>query len=392
MEGISHRRSSGVGAVSFQLEDGPTSTTKAMMVSIVVPRLVATSKADEDDDDAGDDKDAKTVATIVSAVAEEEPHPLKSTIVEEADRKKATERKDSEGSKEPKLEDKPSLVKMLTSSINAGDEKEEEEEEEPTPEEAAHVVVSNDDPDETEVNIEALLRLTLKTLLVEWHLLTVPTFTTTNQQLAQQLDPTSPNRPRDAWVQVQFMARPTSLAVVLDRLERIGIGTNCGSVTVYRAELCRTTSAYAKAPIEEQETPPLATNEKTMPSIRASSSGKDGKLTPTVEETEKSEAKMTERMIEAAKMEWKNAATRLRIEQVREQISEQAALTFDFIALLTIASILAGVGLITDNTVVIVASMLVSPIMGPVLGTCHTWVDRWPFWFRHFLEKGRLFS
>lgn len=37
-------------------------------------------------------------------------------------------------------------------------------------------------------------------------------------------------------------------------------------------------------------------------------------------------------------------------------------------ALLLIASILAGVGLITNSTVVIVASMLVSPIMGPVMG------------------------
>lgn len=37
-------------------------------------------------------------------------------------------------------------------------------------------------------------------------------------------------------------------------------------------------------------------------------------------------------------------------------------------ALLLIASVLAGVGLITNSTVVIVASMLVSPIMGPVMG------------------------
>jgi uncharacterized membrane protein len=50
------------------------------------------------------------------------------------------------------------------------------------------------------------------------------------------------------------------------------------------------------------------------------------------------------------------------------KIAEQAALSFDFIALLTIASILAGIGLITDNSIVIVETILVSPIMGPVLG------------------------
>jgi response regulator RpfG family c-di-GMP phosphodiesterase len=35
------------------------------------------------------------------------------------------------------------------------------------------------------------------------------------------------------------------------------------------------------------------------------------------------------------------------------KIAEQAALSFDFIALLTIASILAGIGLITDNSIVV---------------------------------------
>ncbi len=44
------------------------------------------------------------------------------------------------------------------------------------------------------------------------------------------------------------------------------------------------------------------------------------------------------------------------------------AMSLDFLALLIIASILAGIGLITNSTVVIVASMLVSPIMGPVMG------------------------
>jgi hypothetical protein len=65
-------------------------------------------------------------------------------------------------------------------------------------------------------------------------------------------------------------------------------------------------------------------------------------------------------------------ATQLRIEQVRKQSIEQVAFSFDFIALLAIASVLAGIGLITDSTVVIVASMLVLPIMGPVLG------EYWP--------------
>ena len=97
---------------------------------------------------------------------------------------------------------------------------------------------------------------------------------------------------------------------------------------------------------------------------------------------------MQARAIAAARAEFKNAATRLRIEQVREQIVEQAAFSFDFIALLTVASMLAGIGLITDNTVVIVASMLVSPIMGPVLGlTFGTRIADWPLVRTSFIHE-----
>ena len=52
-----------------------------------------------------------------------------------------------------------------------------------------------------------------------------------------------------------------------------------------------------------------------------------------------------------------------------ENVEKGSHLTFDYCALLIVASIIAGVGLVTDNTVVIVASMLVSPLMGPILAT-----------------------
>jgi uncharacterized hydrophobic protein (TIGR00271 family) len=58
---------------------------------------------------------------------------------------------------------------------------------------------------------------------------------------------------------------------------------------------------------------------------------------------------------------------RVLVDKLIEQISGGAALSFDFVALVSIASILAGVGLATNNAVVIVASMLVSPLMSPVL-------------------------
>jgi hypothetical protein len=59
--------------------------------------------------------------------------------------------------------------------------------------------------------------------------------------------------------------------------------------------------------------------------------------------------------------------SRLLVEQLVSQINQQAALSFDFIVLAIVASVLAGVGLGSNNTVVVVASMLVSPIMGPIM-------------------------
>ena len=52
---------------------------------------------------------------------------------------------------------------------------------------------------------------------------------------------------------------------------------------------------------------------------------------------------------------------------------------FDYCCLLCVASTIAGIGLATNNTVVIVASMLVSPIMGPVLAlTFGSIIHNWP--------------
>ena len=55
------------------------------------------------------------------------------------------------------------------------------------------------------------------------------------------------------------------------------------------------------------------------------------------------------------------------MEQLFAKIKDGGECSADFVTMVVIASTLAGVGLVQNNTVVIVASMLVSPIMGPVL-------------------------
>lgn len=58
---------------------------------------------------------------------------------------------------------------------------------------------------------------------------------------------------------------------------------------------------------------------------------------------------------------------RVLVDKLLDQIERGGMLSFDYVSLISLASILAAVGLATNNAVVIVASMLVSPLMGPIL-------------------------
>ena len=58
----------------------------------------------------------------------------------------------------------------------------------------------------------------------------------------------------------------------------------------------------------------------------------------------------------------------LAVEEIYENVKKQAAISFDFIAFVVFAAVMAGFGLIQNNITIIVASMLLSPLMGPMLG------------------------
>jgi uncharacterized hydrophobic protein (TIGR00341 family) len=66
----------------------------------------------------------------------------------------------------------------------------------------------------------------------------------------------------------------------------------------------------------------------------------------------------------------------LAVEEIYENVKKQASLSFDFIAFTILAAAMAGFGLLTNNTTVIVASMLLSPLMGPMLGVALGYVVR----------------
>lgn len=58
---------------------------------------------------------------------------------------------------------------------------------------------------------------------------------------------------------------------------------------------------------------------------------------------------------------------RLNVAQIVHEVKASAAITFDFLCLVIVASILAAFGLVEDSTLFLAASMLISPLMGPIL-------------------------
>ena len=82
--------------------------------------------------------------------------------------------------------------------------------------------------------------------------------------------------------------------------------------------------------------------------------------------SEEHKKKLTDAIIKARK-EWKHTSSRVRVLQVVEEVDAAASFTFDYALLTACAAWIAGCGLATNNGTVVIASMLVSPIMGPVM-------------------------
>lgn len=85
------------------------------------------------------------------------------------------------------------------------------------------------------------------------------------------------------------------------------------------------------------------------------------------------EKQFNERPIDLSKLEnrianfYKSVKSRLLVAQVVDQIKAGGEFNFDFVMLLFLAGCIAFMGLVENSTVTLVASMLVSPLMGPIL-------------------------
>lgn len=59
--------------------------------------------------------------------------------------------------------------------------------------------------------------------------------------------------------------------------------------------------------------------------------------------------------------------SRLTVAKIVEEVKADASITFDFVVLVIVASVLAAFGLVENSTLFLAASMLISPLMGPIL-------------------------
>ncbi|KAL7016194.1 hypothetical protein ACKWTF_009956 [Chironomus riparius] len=64
-----------------------------------------------------------------------------------------------------------------------------------------------------------------------------------------------------------------------------------------------------------------------------------------------------------------NVRARLNVEKLVHAVKSDATMSFDFIILLIAASIIASFGLVENSTLILTASMLISPLMGPILAS-----------------------
>eukprot|EP01082_Thalassiosira_pseudonana_P010082 g8968.t1 g8968 contig34:540966-542250(-) len=60
-----------------------------------------------------------------------------------------------------------------------------------------------------------------------------------------------------------------------------------------------------------------------------------------------------------------------RVEIMHDKFFDGAVMNFNYCTLLVVASVIAGLGLVTNSSATIIASMLVSPIMGPVVAIAY---------------------
>lgn len=73
------------------------------------------------------------------------------------------------------------------------------------------------------------------------------------------------------------------------------------------------------------------------------------------------------RVVKAKRKEYR-LTDRMSIDEMYETVDQALHLTFDYLMFITVGSIISGIGLASGSSVLVVAAMVISPLMGPILG------------------------
>ncbi|CAN8001647.1 unnamed protein product [Ixodes hexagonus] len=149
----------------------------------------------------------------------------------------------------------------------------------------------------------------------------------------------------DKFYQVCFpceSGKPTDC--ILQELTSRGIGSKCDS-----------TIGVLPCPIFYKAVKDESDDEEEQPSVHALPEGEEQK-----KEKESRFRTMQKKFLKSVK-------ARLTVAQVVAGVKAQGELTFDFVAFIILAGMIAALGLMDNNVVSIIAAMLVSPLMGPIM-------------------------
>lgn len=142
---------------------------------------------------------------------------------------------------------------------------------------------------------------------------------------------------------------------VLQDLKQLDISkTNGCRVCVVPATVVASVGAYSEIPFDNTSTTSNPSNSNTL----------------NISQGTYADATLKDRIYKRINVSnfKKSVRARLMVHQVVAGIRATTALSFDFVILLSLASMIAAFGLLESSSVNITASMLVSPLMNPLMG------------------------
>lgn len=62
-------------------------------------------------------------------------------------------------------------------------------------------------------------------------------------------------------------------------------------------------------------------------------------------------------------------------DKIRQSITENALLSWDYVAMNVLATVIASYGLLADNAAVVIGGMVIATLLGPILGIAMALVE-----------------